>query len=191
MKEDLSTPKTIWVFYPEEIFASLTRLSESHIPHRNSCPCNKQVGNPTQLLRGAIASALVLGRHVFPRGGALAGTGISAGDALAELAAETFVLLEEASAPLKMERKKEKRRPPGPVFCLLCDDHTKLARREWHTDSWSSYPWICSAWLTTDCVMHSTYHFTHCYYKATPAFYRNLLTCLPKLKVLNMFLQMD
>lgn len=64
-----------------------------------------------QLLRGAIASALVLGRHVFPRGGALAGTGISAGDALAELAAETFVLLEEASAPLKMERKKEKRRP--------------------------------------------------------------------------------
>lgn len=69
------------------------------------------MGNPTQLLKGAIASALVLGRHVFSRGGALAGTGISAGDALAELAAKTFVLLEEASAPLKMERKKEKRRP--------------------------------------------------------------------------------
>ena len=80
-----------------------------------------------QLLSGATVSALFLGRHVFSHGGALAGTGISAGDGLAELAAETFALLEEASGPLKMERKKE---TPGPVFCLLCDDHTKLAGRE-------------------------------------------------------------
>lgn len=48
--------------------------------------------------------------------GALAGTGISAGDALAELAAETFVFLEEASVPLKTERKKGKTRALGMYF---------------------------------------------------------------------------
>lgn len=58
-------------------------------------------------------SMLVLGGHVFSHRGALAGTGISAGDALTELAAESFVLLEESSAPLKMERKK---RPLDPFF---------------------------------------------------------------------------
>lgn len=56
-------------------------------------------------------SMLVLGGHVFSHRGALPGTGISAGDALTELAAESFVLLEESSALLKMERKKEKRGP--------------------------------------------------------------------------------
>lgn len=70
-----------------------------------------------------------MGGHVFSHKGALAGMGNSAGDALAELAAEIFVLLEEAPASLKMEQK-EGRGTPGLISCLLCDYHTKLAGRK-------------------------------------------------------------
>lgn len=63
------------------------------------------------LLSGAIVS---LGRQVPSHGCALAGTGVSTGDTLSELAVELSILLED-SALLKLERKG-KRRPLGQFF---------------------------------------------------------------------------
>ncbi|KAJ7412789.1 RNA-directed DNA polymerase from mobile element jockey-like protein [Pitangus sulphuratus] len=54
--------------------------------------------------------------HVFTLGGVLDGTGISADDALAELATETFVILEEASSPNEDGKNKGKKEISGPVF---------------------------------------------------------------------------
>lgn len=54
-------------------------------------------------------SSLFLGTRVFTHGSALAGTGISVDDALAELAALTFVFREEASTSDENGKKRRKK----------------------------------------------------------------------------------
>lgn len=73
------------------------------------------------LLSGAITS---LGRRVpwvcpvCSRGCALAGTGVSTG------------VHSPGRLSLAEAEKKRKEETPGPVFCLLPDNHTKLAGKE-------------------------------------------------------------
>lgn len=99
-------------------------------PPQNPVSPHKELGSQAASLWSHGVS-VVLGQACLCSQGALAATGLSAGDALAELAADTCVLLGETSDLLKKERNKE---VPGPVFYLWCEDHTKLAGRDWHTD---------------------------------------------------------
>lgn len=193
MREDLlSTRKT--VFFPDEIFASLTTLAESHTDHRNSCPHNKEMGNLMQLLSEAIVSALVFGQACLLSQGCPGWHSDLSRWCFYWVGCWNLWSPGRSLSPTEDRTKKGKRRPLDSFFVFYVMIILSLLEENDTLTSWfrkQSYLWICSACLTTDCDMHGTYHFVHCYFKAVSPFYRYPLTRLPKLKVLNMFLQMD
>ena len=174
-----------FIFFSEEIFANLTRLAESHTHHGNSCPCNKKKGNLMQPHVWSHSGSTVFGQVCFLSRGCPGCHRDLCRWCFGWVVCESFVLKEEASALLKMKEKREKE-THGPSFCLSSDYHTKFAGREWHTDLL-----IHEAELFTD-VLCSFHHrlgdaqhipLYPLLFSTASASYRNLLTCLPKVKV--------
>lgn len=163
--------QTLLSFF-EEVFTSHISLAKSHAQHRNSHSHNKEMANLNSSLDPQC-------HHVFlAHMSSLMGVPwLTQGSLLMVLCWVGCWNLCFPGRNLKPWQNGEKRRKKetlGVFFVFYVMTILSLMEQNELT-SWfiqHNYPWVMLCCLTTDCVMHSTHYFTHCYFKAVPGIFR-------------------